>query len=206
MSLQVIDLDTPQQGGALGEPPRSCFIKINEMFAELYGLAVGARVGNYAQRPAAATALGRLYYSLDTQELYTPIGTSWVLLPSGGAELAYAQRTTASQYTTNVYADVSGVSVTYIAGERAVEARVRFTCKVTSGTAVVAIFIDDAMYQQILISSTGYQTFFSSHRLPQKPPGTSVNVKLRAMHSTPGQTFDLFGADVDPVSLSVVNR
>ncbi len=205
MAKQIIDTTT-DHGTYKGDPAVTAFNKTNDNFNELYTLMGGAVVGNYSQRPAAGDSHGRLYFSLDTQELFTPVGDVWLLLPCGGVELGYAQRTTPSQYTTNVYADITGVSFTYVAGERSGEAKVRFTGKVSSGTAVVALFLDDVIYQQILVSNTGYQTIYSSHRLPPKEPGTSVNVKLRAMHSDPGQTFDIFGADVDPVALTVVNR
>jgi hypothetical protein len=57
--------------------------------------------GTYASRPSATTVLtGTLYYATDTKETYRATGTngvnatSWTVIPAGGTELDYAERTT----------------------------------------------------------------------------------------------------------------
>lgn len=88
--------------------------------------------GLYAARPAASAVMaGSTYYATDAQEQYLALGTkgqaatSWLVLPAGGTELAYAQTTSSQtipvQTTNNTPVDITGLVVSVVMPERPVE-------------------------------------------------------------------------------------
>ena len=77
--------------------------------------------GVYASRPSASTlGSGNIYSATDTQENYISNGTSYTVIPGGGTEIGYAEITTPQTTTGTTPAAISGLTFTFVAGERPV--------------------------------------------------------------------------------------
>ena len=162
--------------------------------------------GTYADRPAAGSvSVSALYFASDTMECYRSTGSAWVLTGRGGAELGHAERTTPYSTTANIFEDIPGLAVNYIAGEGAAFASFCGTGKTnTSLPSVSAIFVDGEQCSQILYTNTNYLTLSSGFRITGKAPGTPVSVRIRGRASSVGTQFNLFGDVADRPFLRVV--
>lgn len=81
--------------------------------------------GTYAARPSASSVrAGTIYYPTNVPEQYRSTGTAWTVIGSGGNELGHAQITTSGTAQGPTAADVPGLTVTFVAGERPVEVEV----------------------------------------------------------------------------------
>lgn len=82
--------------------------------------------GLYSARPAfSAVKAGTVYYATDVQEIYRAsgvagaAGTAWVPFGPGGAEVGYAQTSTATTTPSDgTIVDIAGLSITVVHGER----------------------------------------------------------------------------------------
>ncbi|MEP9689662.1 hypothetical protein QYG59_18035 [Xanthomonas perforans] len=100
MARQIIDLDTPQQGGGRGDPPRAAFQKTNDNFGELYqknadqDTAIAGKEASLGFRPVRqgggtgmgantvyvgwnTVGSGRLKVQVDAVSLGDMLHTSW---------------------------------------------------------------------------------------------------------------------------------
>jgi len=106
--------------------------------------------GTYAARPSASSVrAGTIYYPTNVPEQYRSNGSAWMVIGSGGNELGHAQITTSGAAQGPAAADVPGLSVTFVAGERPVEveldgqflianAGIYATAQLMLGTTVIA--------------------------------------------------------------------
>lgn len=160
----------------------------------LNGGAPTPKRGTYASRPAASTVkTGTVYYATDTLEQYLALGTdganatSWWVVPSGGAELNRATRTTTFNVTAGTaWISVPSTSFSIVMPERPVLLTGRAVVKFEDVTADPTIGIFDV---------TGTAT-----ELDQAHPGQSANVEdfghayaQAELTGTPGtaRTFEL---------------
>lgn len=204
MARQEIDLTTPQPNGKMGEPTKSAWGKVNDMTLELYASQGDMIVGNYANRPDASTVAGRIYYAIDVHEMYTPAYGGWLLIPSGGTELGYAERTSTASFSSTTFAAIPGMSITFKIGENPAFVRYRLTAsRGVSGAGVIGLVVDGAQVSQSLISSTGFNVTSDGFRISGKTPGTQVTVLLEAKHSDSGQTLTVFGDPIDKPYIQV---
>jgi hypothetical protein len=75
--------------------------------------------GTYANRPAASAVFaGFIYYATDTQESYLSDGKTWTVI-GPGSEIGYVEAAGTPLTTTSAsYVDISGMSITFVQGER----------------------------------------------------------------------------------------
>lgn len=198
MARQEIDLTTPQPNGKMGEPTKSAWEKVNSMTQDLYSR--GIEVGLYSSRPSASSFSGIEYYSTDTKERYLAQGSSWLVLPSGGTELGYAQRTTPFNTSSPTAVDIPGMSLTYMAGENPCVVEFGATLRIPSGNGLLMLYVDGVQISQIFTDPNGYNTRSRISRVIGKTPGQIVSVKLMAL-AAPSASFDIFGAETDPIYL-----
>lgn len=164
--------------------------------------------GTYSARPAATSVkIGAIYYASDTMESYRSTGSAWALVGRGGAELGHAERTTAYSTTSDVFADVPGLAVDFVAGEGSAFASFGATGKTSSSSTpgVGAIFVDGVQFAQILYTYNNFLTMSTGVRISGKTPGSTVAVRIRARVAGVGPTFDIFGDPTDRCFLRVVS-
>lgn len=165
--------------------------------------------GTYAARPAAnAVPAGTLYSANDTKEVYLSNGTAWSRTGINSGRVAYAERTTPYQTTSESFAVVTGMSLVIPACET--PAGVQYGGTLQAGvdgvTGVLAPFCDGAQLGQILVSRNGYTSYSGYVQLPAKTPGTNITVELRARTSSSGNAFNIFGDPVDRPYLRIVSN
>lgn len=140
--------------------------------------------GTYASRPAAtAVAAGTIYYATDVPEQYRSNGTAWSVIGSGGSELGYGEIATAFTTTSTTYVDVTGLTTTFVAGERPILLRFSgLLYKNTTGDANVArlaLLIGSTVYKTVWSSNTGFTTFEASARVTGLTPGSTYVAKAQ---------------------------
>lgn len=165
--------------------------------------------GTYAARPAAnAVPAGTLYSANDTKEVYLSNGTAWSRVGINSGRVAYAERTTPYQTTSESFAVVTGMSLVIPACET--PAGVQYGGTLQAGvdgvTGVLAPFCDGTQLGQILVSRNGYTSYSGYVQLPAKTPGTNITVELRARTSSSGNAFNIFGDPLDRPYLRVVSN
>lgn len=165
--------------------------------------------GTYGARPAAnAVPAGSLYYASDTKEIYLSNGTAWSRAGINSGRVAYAERTTPYQTTTDAFAVVPGMSLVVPACEVAAAVQYGATMQTAASgsTGVLAAFCDGVQIGQILVGQVGYTSYAASAQLPAKTPGTNMTIELRARQSNAGTVFNIFGDSTDRPYLRIVSN
>ncbi|OEZ02326.1 MULTISPECIES: hypothetical protein [Stenotrophomonas] len=197
MSRQIIDTTT-NNGTYTGDPAKTAFNKANDNFEELYQRMEGMIVGNYANRPDPATVFGREYYAIDVKERYTPAYGGWLLLPSGGTELGFAQ--ISSNFTTTAVVDVPGLTVTVKVGENPVVVTWGGTTQSANEYYVLTLWVDNVNVSQILFRGTSVPEANGSFingmrefRVAGLTPGQmhTFKVQFGSVGSTPATLYGL---------------
>lgn len=163
--------------------------------------------GTYAARPtASASNNGSLYYASDTKEIYLSDGSTWSRVGITSGRIAGAESTTPYNTTSNVFATIPTMTVTFPAGE--VPAGVSYGATMKTGaagtTGVLAPFCNGVQIGQILVSATNYTSYAGYATLPAVTPGASVTVELRARQANAPTQFDVFGDPADKMYMRVV--
>lgn len=175
--------------------------------------AVGAeisRTGTYAARPAAnAVPAGTIYYASDVPEQYRSNGTAWSPVGSGGNEIASAIVVANATSTVATYADVPGLSVTFVVGERPLEIGVSGALGHSSANfaAKIGIFLDGVEIRafSLPIPATA-EPIAGFHRRSGLTPGTSHTVKIALQNPSATGTATLYGTATIPFELVVKTR
>jgi hypothetical protein len=170
-----------------------------------------SQLGTFAARPAANTvSAGTIYYATNVAEQYRSNGTIWQVVGSGGNELAYAELGTNFTTASTSKVDVTGLTVTFVAGERPIEARVTalVQAEAAGGRPGLHILLDNVVVGEVpnRIDPTayGYMVFERIRRLPAMTPGSTHTIKIQA--SSTGGNITVFGVSANPAELSVTNR
>ncbi len=137
--------------------------------------------GTYAARPnAVAAGQGFEYYATDVQELYLSTGAAWIVVPSGGTQLGYAQVTANQSTTSSVLTDLTGLSITCMVGERPI--LIKFGSLVTNSSN---------NYCTVALLSNGSQVINGNYLAPVA--GASMTSHLQYVVQpgtlTPGQSY-----------------
>lgn len=175
--------------------------------AALIAAAPRSLTGTYAARPAANTVLdGMIYYATDVPEQYRSNGAVWTVVGSGGSELGYAQITAVTAAISTPAADIPGLSVTFVAGERPamVTFEGMFLASTTATYAYLTLVLTAAITGQLLRRTTvagEYLSLTRSARLTGLTPGTSYTVKARI--NVDAGTITPQGSATSPSWLSV---
>jgi hypothetical protein len=75
--------------------------------------------GVYGDRPSAAmVGAGSIYIGTDTNEMYLSTGSAFTVLPGGGTETGYCEITSVQSTTSSTTVAISGMVMTFVAGER----------------------------------------------------------------------------------------
>lgn len=165
--------------------------------------------GTYTARPAAnAVPTGTLYSASDTKEVYLSNGAAWSRVGINSGRIAYAERTTPYQTTSDSFAVVPGMSLVVPACEVAAAVQYGATMQTASSntTGVLAAFCDGVQIGQILVGQVGYTSYAASAQLPAKTPGTNITIELRARQANAGTVFNIFGDQTDRPYLRVISN
>lgn len=179
--------------------------------------AVYLTPGLYVTRPAAATHPGAVYVALDVQEMYLSTGSAWVVIGSGGNELGRARLITGNPWPQVAPSDpaspapvaVPGMSVTFVAGERPVIARVTADTTNTGAGGVTGLYLalDGAVVarpERVHAVAGKWDTLSAEYDLPTLAPGSTHTVALH-MWSSIG-TGGISGTANNAGSLTVTTR
>lgn len=167
--------------------------------------------GTYAARPAANTVPdATIYYPTDVAEAYRSNGTVWAVVQSGGNELGYAQSTAifSTLAVVGAPADVPGLTVTFVAGERPVE--IRLNCHVTnqgSRYVVPSIVLGGTVRARGSLVPTlvdAWQSMYVSARVSGLTPGTSYTAKITLYSGDASFNARITGDATNPMFISVV--
>lgn len=163
--------------------------------------------GLYSDRPdPTSVPAGSLYFATDTLETYRAGGANWSLYSRGGAELAYAERTSSFVTESLPFVAVPGLAATYVAGQGGAFIHYGCTAFSSDGAAcVLGLFVDDEQIGQILFAADFFQSTSTGVKVSGKPAGSLVSVEIRARHSVGGgPSFTVFGDPTDRPFLRVV--
>jgi hypothetical protein len=173
--------------------------------------AAASTTGTYAARPAAnAVVAGTTYNATDVPEQYRSNATAWSAIGSGGREMGYAAITAMFSTMSATPVAVTGLSVSFVAGERPVEIRVcgdLANTGLTSGT-VAGIWLGGVTYGAATIlggpTADRWHTCFKSARVSGLTPGTSYTASVMLNTSDGSTTARIGGAAGNPSTLSVI--
>lgn len=172
-----------------------------------------AQTGTYAARPVASgVPLHTLYYATDIPEVYRRIsGPAWTATGSGGNELGNAQITGALTTSSGTLVDATGLTTTFMVGERPIE--IRFNGEIThsaaGGETRVSIVLDGSEIAWASACPAGaakWGTYFATVRVSSLTPGTSHTAKIQFRVLSGGGTAYVGGNPLNPASISVVTR
>lgn len=166
--------------------------------------ALTSTTGTYASRPSAGSVMtGSLYYATDTLETYRATGsgglaTSWTVVPTGSAELAYAQSTTTFSITSGTPVDVTGLTITFTPGERPIKLEFGGLIRIntTPGEGIVRIMDGSTTVKEAHFTSPNSSYFteaYTSIRKSGLTAGTSKTYKIQALESSSLNAFDIVG-------------
>lgn len=191
-----------------GGAPALSAANLNTMQSEI--TAGLGKTGTYSARPAATTVLtGTLYFATDTLETYRATGTagslatSWTVVGPGGNELAYAESLTTYSVTSTTAADVPGLTITFIPGERPVklEFGALMNIKGTPGECVVRIMDGTTVVKEMHFVSPSASMYVEAYGSIRKTytAGTSKTLKIQAVQSGAPVTTDIVGSATWPL-------
>jgi hypothetical protein len=168
--------------------------------------------GLYSARPIpSSVSVGAVYYATDVDEQYRSNGTSWSVVGNGGNERGSAS-ITAMQSTDHGIAgpeDITGMTTTFVAGERPV--RIVVDCDLTNSTATnvttVQILLNDVQVgyiQSVASASTDvWQSYSKGIRAAGLTPGATYTARCRIYVT--GGWGRIGGATDNPSTISVIN-
>lgn len=163
--------------------------------------------GTYSARPAAnAVPAGTTYLATNIPEQYRSTGAAWVVVGAGGSEIAYAE-TVANFTTTSVAAvDVTGLSVTFVAGERPIV--LRFDGVLGSSDPASGAF-GLLLLDGVQVASAGsrepggFRATSRSRRVAGLVPGSTHVAKIAARSEVAGATTTVYGGATNVSSITV---
>lgn len=179
------------------EPKRFPLAEVFQSFAD--------QIGNYADRPLPSIGEGRIYHARDVGESYISNGATWEVLPTGGTELGYAEITSSFNTTSLTDADVTGLSVAVVVGERPVILSYGGGLQnSTSGMSAVVTVVADGSSRVGIVAQggLGYLTMFNETRVSGLTPGTLCTFKLQ-LKAVSGGTASLYADATNRAYLSV---
>lgn len=146
------------------------------------GKAPLSLTGIYASRPAAtAVPSGTVYYCTNIAEQYRSDGTTWTVVGSGGNELGYAQIVTPFSTTSTTPVPVTGLTSTFVVGERPIS--LRFTGwmrNVTSGAYCWGyITLDGTVVRKCGGAYSTYWTADAAVRISGLTPGSTHTLTMQ---------------------------
>lgn len=183
----------------------------SETYTTLRETFPGSYQGLYSARPTAASLMaGSFYYATDVKEQYQSNGVSWVVQGSGGQELGYASAAAGPFSTTSTtYVDVTGVTTTFVVGERPVEIKLdgQVANSSTTGISYLAITLDGVERgrgQSVGIVSNVWHAISVRARISGLTPGSTHTAKAQ-LRAAPGTTALAGGENTAaPISIQVV--
>lgn len=146
--------------------------------------------GTYAARPAANTVgAGTIYHATDVPEQYRSNGTAWSVVGSGGAEIGHTQIIADGAAQGPAQADVPGITVTFVAGERPIEiaAEVMFSVASSAVTVAMIVMLDGAGVgnDYVFTGTTSlFVTLKRRVRVSGLTPGTSHTAKVQVVSTS----------------------
>lgn len=189
-------------------------IALDSVFLGTAALALASLsiTGTYAARPTAtAVPNGTVYYASNVPEAYRSNGATWSVIQSGGNELGYAQITAmfTTTSTTPVYA--TGLTVTFIVGERPVEIHMEaaLTNSIAAGETKASLVLDGTVVgwmQGVPGTASAWRQHSRSVRKAGLTPGSTHTVQVQLASTSGSGTAYLSGDLTSPSSLSVVTR
>jgi hypothetical protein len=177
-------------------------------YGAIYSTFARTGQGLYSARPAATSMpSGSTYYATDVYETYRTNGTAWTVIGNGGQELGYAQSTTVFTITGTTPTDVTGLTTTFLVGERPIE--IRFDGDMTNGTAnaitVGYLVLDGVVKARPNMPAhavDNWHTISRRVRVTGLTPGTSHTAKFQL--ACVSGTGKVQGDSTNPMSISVV--
>lgn len=163
--------------------------------------------GTYAARPAANTVPdGSVYYATNVPEAYRSNGTAWSVIGAGGNELATAQLTSPASVAAGSQVDITGLTATFVVGERPIEIRFDGDLKTSLANTAVVIYLMLDGTTRLIPSFTGlaadkFITISKRARIGGLVPGSTHTLKAQW---NGGGTMTLNGSTDNPASISVV--
>lgn len=140
--------------------------------------------GTFASRPAANTVPnGTIFAASDVPEQYMANAGSWVVVGSGGNQLAYAQVAAVLTNTTTALQNIPGFTVTFIAGARPVKLNLyaKLKCDLASNIVSVRVKLDGVIISEIASQNPGANqtlSYFASGKCPALTPGSSHTITV----------------------------
>ncbi|WP_312239061.1 hypothetical protein [Stenotrophomonas sp.] len=172
-------------------------------------VSASGQAGTFASRPSATSVpAGTIYFATDAREEYISNGAAWVLLPSGGNELGYAERTSDYSVAAGTTTDVPGLSVTSVVGMGDVSVNFGGTMVMAMTTAGeyanLILYVDGVYTAQLLARAVGdYIVVSRNCRLTGFTPGTPHTFKI-GLQSVGGAAATLAGRSEDRPYIQVV--
>ncbi len=209
MAIQVINIGTPP-GGMDGDTIRTAMDKCNDNFAELYSASGNLSQGPYLSRPSASSSPMARYFATDVKELYFSDGADWIRQPTGGMEIAYAERE--SNFESDAVVAVPGMTATIIVGEAPLLVSFGGTSEtITRAYNYMSIHMDGVMISQALTSgygpsdgSSNYMTVSRDARVTGLVPGSYHTFEMR-FGGLSGNTARLIGMAGDKPYMQIRN-
>lgn len=138
----------------------------------------------YASRPAATSvADGAVFYASDIPETYRSNGSSWAVVGSGGNELGYAT-SEVSAAPTGTAADITGLTTTFVVGERPIRIDFQGQGKVRDSGNILwcEVLLDGAAVTRATAQSAlPYEAMSCWARVTGLTPGSTHTAKIRGV-------------------------
>lgn len=172
-------------------------------------VSVVRQLGTFSARPSPASVpAGAIYVASDAREEYVSDGAAWALMPSGGNELGYAERTADYSVAAGTTADVPGLSVTSVVGVGDVAINFGGTMVMNMTTvgeyANLILYVDGVYTSQLLARAVGdYIVVSRMCRLSGFTPGATHTFKL-GLQSVGGAPAILAGTSNDRPYIQVI--
>lgn len=166
--------------------------------------------GTYAARPAASSvSAGSRYNATNVLEQYESNGTAWSVVGAGGNELAYAQSTTIFSVYSTTLTDVTGLTVTFVVGERPIEILMDVDIANEDATFVstAAIVLDGTVRARLASPANGADRWSTEQRrvrVTGLTPGSTHTAKVQLASSGAAKAARVTGDSTNPMSIQVV--
>lgn len=162
--------------------------------------------GTYAQRPTASSVPdGTIYYATNVPEAYRSQGSTWYNVGAGGNELGYAQTIAMFSTTSSSPVDVTGLTTTFVVGERPIELvfHADLANSVAANPVVAYVMLDGVI--KVRPSTRGiyndtWHTVNGSVRIAGLTPGTTHVAKIAV--ATGGGTGRITGDFDNPAFIT----
>lgn len=166
--------------------------------------------GTYAARPLASSVLpNSVYDATDVPESYRSTGSTWVVRPSGGTELGYAETLTPFATTSTGWVDIPALTTTFKVGERPI--KVRFGGQVGSSVAGAWGYVQLVLDSTVIGQVGGYAGLNAGNWVRREliirksglTPGSTHTLKAQLVCYTGGGTTTLIGDPTNPAAIAV---